>query len=164
MWRTTSGFTVHQMRGNPICATFSQHHSTTTMTGITEALAECDSIPSGDKIPWQEIADKHGVVRSTLTRRHRRETRSRKEVLTSQRNLQPQQQAELVKYIERLTDRKLPPTREIVQSYASDIAAHPVSESWVTRFLYSARARDKPRRGLSHPTVKITEALGTSMN
>ena len=106
------------------------------MTGINEALAECDSIPSGDKIPWQKIADKHGVVRSTLTRRHRRETRSRDEVSTSQQNLQPQQEAELVKYIEGLTERKLPPTREMVQNFASDIAGHPVSESWVTRFLH----------------------------
>jgi alkylated DNA nucleotide flippase Atl1 len=124
------------MRGNLICANFSQHHNTTTMTGIEEALAECDSIPSGDKTPWQRIADKHGVVRSTLTRRHRRETRSREEVSTSQQNLQPQQEAELVKYIEGLTERKLPPTREMVQNYASDIAGHPVSESWVARFLH----------------------------
>jgi hypothetical protein len=41
-----------------------------------------------------------------------------------------------MKYIESLTERKLPPTREIVQIYASDIARHPVSESWVTRFLH----------------------------
>jgi hypothetical protein len=38
------------------------------MTGIEEALAEVKSIPSGDKIPWSKIADKHGVVCSTLTR------------------------------------------------------------------------------------------------
>jgi hypothetical protein len=106
------------------------------MTGIKEALAECDSTSSGDKIPGQKIADKHGVLRSTLTRRYRRETRSREEVSTSQRNLQPQQEAELVKYIEQLTERKLPSTREMVQDFASDIAGHPVSESWVTRFLH----------------------------
>ncbi|KAF1924574.1 uncharacterized protein M421DRAFT_424711 [Didymella exigua CBS 183.55] len=106
------------------------------MTGITEALAECDSVPSDDKIPWQKIADRHGVVRSTLTRRHCRETCSWKEVSTSQQNLQPEQEAELVKYIEDLTERKLPPSREMVQNYASSIAGHPVSESWVTRFLH----------------------------
>jgi hypothetical protein len=108
---------------------FSQHRSTTTMTGIKEALAECNSVPSGDKIPWQKIADKHGVIRSTLTRRHRRETRSREEVSTSQQNLQLQQETELAKYKEELTKRKLPPTRETVQNYASDIAGHPVSKS-----------------------------------
>jgi hypothetical protein len=106
------------------------------MTGIEEALADCDSITSGDKIPWQRIAEKHGVVRLTLTRRHRRETRSREEVSTSQQNLQPQREAELMKHIEVLTERKLPPTREMVQNYASDIAEHPLSESWVTRFLH----------------------------
>jgi hypothetical protein len=36
-----------------------------------------------------------------------------------------------VKYIEELTERMLPPTREMVQNYASDIAGHPVSKSWV---------------------------------
>ncbi|PVH90553.1 hypothetical protein DM02DRAFT_647564 [Periconia macrospinosa] len=87
------------------------------MTDIIEALAECDSIPSGKKIS------------------HRRETRSREEVSASQRNLQPQQEAELTKHIKRLTEQKLPPTREMVQNYASDIAGHPVSESRVTRFL-----------------------------
>jgi hypothetical protein len=106
------------------------------MTGIKEALAECDSVPSSDKILWQKIANKHGVVRSTLTRRHCRETRSREEVLILQQNLQPQQETELAKYIEELTERKLPPTREMVQNYASDIAGHPVSKSWVTRFLH----------------------------
>jgi hypothetical protein len=42
---------VHQMRGNPVCATFSQQH-TTTMTNLEEALAEWDSILSGDKVLW----------------------------------------------------------------------------------------------------------------
>lgn len=38
------------------------------MTGITEALADHGSLPFGDKIRWQRTADKHGIVRSTLTR------------------------------------------------------------------------------------------------
>ena len=99
------------------------------------ALAECDAVPSGEDIPWQKIADKHGVVRSTLTRKHRGETRSREEADLARCNLSPQQEAELVKYIEELKERKLPPSREMVRIYASDIAGHPVSESWVTRFL-----------------------------
>ena len=73
------------------------------MTGIKEALAECDAVPSDEEIPWLKIADKHGVVRLTLSRKHRRETRSRKEVLTLQQNLQPHKEAELVQYIDKLT-------------------------------------------------------------
>lgn len=44
------------------------------MTGIEEALKEVERVPSGDEIPWQKIADKHGVVRSTLTRNATGET------------------------------------------------------------------------------------------
>ena len=103
---------------------------------MKEALAECDAVPSDEGIPWSKIADKHGVVRSTLSRKHRGETRSRKEVSTSQRNLQPHEEAELVQYIDELTKQHLPPTREMVQNFASDIAGHRVSETWVSRFLH----------------------------
>jgi hypothetical protein len=53
----------------------------------------------------------------------------------ARRNLSPQPEAELMKYVEELTERKLPPTRETVQICASDIAAHPFFASWVSRFL-----------------------------
>jgi hypothetical protein len=52
------------------------------------------------------------------------------------RYLQPEQEAELVKYREVLTERKFPPTRAMVQNYTSDIAGRPVCGSWVTRFLH----------------------------
>jgi transposase-like protein len=47
--------------------------------GLEEALKECDTFVSEDNIPWSKIADKHGVVRLTLTRKWRGETRSREE-------------------------------------------------------------------------------------
>ncbi|KAF1999363.1 hypothetical protein P154DRAFT_554831 [Amniculicola lignicola CBS 123094] len=39
------------------------------------------------------------------------------------------------KYGITLTERHIPPTREIVQNFASVIAKEPVSKSWVTRFI-----------------------------
>jgi hypothetical protein len=102
---------------------------------MEEALAELDALDSNEDICYAEIAKRHGVARSTLSRKHRGISGSRAEAGLARRNLQPEQEAELVKYIEDLTERKLPPTREMVQNYASDIAGHPVSESWVTRFL-----------------------------
>jgi hypothetical protein len=36
--------------------------------GLQEALLECDTFASKDEIPWTKIAEKHGVVQSTLTR------------------------------------------------------------------------------------------------
>ncbi|KAF1975308.1 hypothetical protein BU23DRAFT_409832, partial [Bimuria novae-zelandiae CBS 107.79] len=52
-----------------------------------------------------------------------------------QQKLTPQQEEELVQYIKRLTERHMPPTREMIQNFASTIAKEPVSESWVTRFI-----------------------------
>lgn len=45
------------------------------------------------------------------------------------------EEAELVRYIEGLSDRHLPPTRDTVRNFASTIAKNKVSESWVTRFI-----------------------------
>ncbi|PVH92081.1 hypothetical protein DM02DRAFT_663292 [Periconia macrospinosa] len=103
---------------------------------IENALAELDALDSDEDFCDAEMAKKHGVARSTLSRKHRGVSGSRAEAGLARRILQPEQEAELVKYTEELTERKLPPTREMVQNYAFDIAGHPVSESWVTRFLH----------------------------
>jgi hypothetical protein len=54
---------------------------------------------------------------------------------TNTRKLSPQQEDELVLYMESLTACQLPPTRAIVQNFASKIARERVSERWVSRFL-----------------------------
>ena len=56
---------------------------------LQEALLECDTFASKDEIPWTKIAEKHGAVRSTLTRTWRSETRSRKEQAITQQKLTP---------------------------------------------------------------------------
>jgi hypothetical protein len=54
---------------------------------------------------------------------------------TSTRKLSPQQEDELVLCIKSLTAHRLPPTRDIIQNFALEIARERVSESWVSRFL-----------------------------
>jgi proline dehydrogenase len=102
---------------------------------MEEVLAECDAYGPDEKDPWTKIAEKRGVVRSTLTRKHRRETRSVRDAHLAQRNLSPQEGAELINYIEHLTTDHLPPAREMVQDFASDIAGKHVSTSQVDRFV-----------------------------
>jgi hypothetical protein len=58
----------------------------TTMT-LQEALAECNTYGNEEDIPWTQISKKHDVVRSTLTRTYRRETRSREEKAIAQQKL-----------------------------------------------------------------------------
>lgn len=120
---------VCQMHVNVICSTFSQHHISTTMTGIKETLADIDKVPSDDEIPWQRIADKHGIVRSTLMHDATGETHLQEEATTAQQELSSEQEEELVKYMEALTDWHLPPMRQMIQNFASEIAHDDISES-----------------------------------
>jgi hypothetical protein len=102
---------------------------------LQEALAECNTFENEKDIPWTQLSTKHGVVRSTLMRTYRRETRSRKEQAVAQEKLTPQQEEEPVKYKEELNACHIPPTREMIANFASAVAKEPVSESWVTRFI-----------------------------
>jgi hypothetical protein len=51
------------------------------------ALAEIAQLSPCEKIPYTQIAKKHSVVRSTLTRRHQGNTRPREEVSAKQQNI-----------------------------------------------------------------------------
>ena len=102
---------------------------------LEEALNERRVTDPSKAIPDQHLADKHGVWRSTLTRRAEGETVSREDKAIAQQKLTPQQEDELVTYIEGLTVRHLPPTRTIIRNFAHEIAGVEVSDSWVTRFL-----------------------------
>jgi hypothetical protein len=54
----------------------------------------------------------------------------------NQQKLNPQQELELVSYIEDFTKRELSSTKEMIQNFASIIATEPVSDAWVTCFLH----------------------------
>jgi hypothetical protein len=73
---------------------------------------------------------------TTLSRRHKGSQHARTKEARERQLLNPQQEHELVLYIERCTRRGLPPTREMVQNFASTIMECEVSRSWVTRFLH----------------------------
>jgi len=115
------------------------------MTAIDNALAEIDALEPGEKLCYQKIATRHGVDRSTLSRRHKQIQAPRATKDTNQQKLNPQQEEELVKYIEGLTARRLPPTRDMIRNFASTIAREPVSDSWVTRFINKHKDRLTPR-------------------
>jgi hypothetical protein len=105
------------------------------MPGLSDTLAEIDALKLGEELVYTHIAEKHGLSRTTLWRAHRGVQVPRQVDVFSNRKLNNQQEDELVKYIERLTTRHLPPTRTMVQRFESTVAQGRVSESWVTRFL-----------------------------
>ncbi|KAF7571203.1 hypothetical protein PtrM4_112050 [Pyrenophora tritici-repentis] len=105
------------------------------MAPIDEAIEDLKSRGSEEQFTLKEVAEKHGVDRSTLGRRWRGVTGPRDAGHASRQALNPQQESELVRYIEGLTNKGLPPTREMIRNFSSEVAHQQLSESWVTRFI-----------------------------
>ncbi|KAF7577485.1 hypothetical protein PtrM4_017250 [Pyrenophora tritici-repentis] len=103
------------------------------MDPIQEAIKEIESREPGDDFSYNKVAAKYGVERSTLVRRHQGLTRPRN---VAHQVLHPEHEAELVRYIKTLNERRLPPTRTMIQQFAGELAGKPVSKSWVTRFIH----------------------------
>ncbi|KAF2031141.1 hypothetical protein EK21DRAFT_63702 [Setomelanomma holmii] len=99
------------------------------MAPIDEATEDLKSRKEGEQFSLREIADKYGVQRSTLGRRWRGVTRSKQEGYADQQALSPQQEMELIRYIEKLKKRGLPPTREMIRNFSSEVAKRQLGES-----------------------------------
>jgi hypothetical protein len=79
------------------------------------------------------------VLRTTLTRRHKGCQGSPDAGKVARQKLNQHQEAELVQYIEDLTKKALPPTNEMIQNFALQIASESVGVFWVTHFLRQHR-------------------------
>ena len=99
---------------------------------IEAAIAAIDTRGPSEGFSYTKIAEEFGVVRSTLIRRHKGQTQPR---TLAHKILYPQQEKELIEYIQGLTARRIPPTREIIKNFASTIAGKGVSNTWVSSFL-----------------------------
>ena len=128
----------------------STRNNSTTMAPIDDALAAINALEPGEKLVYQKIANQFGVDRLTLAQRHRGVQAPPQIKNLNQQKLTPQQEDELVTYIGELTARHIPPTREMIQNFASSVAKERVSESWVTRFInnYSIHLISKYSTGI----------------
>jgi len=102
---------------------------------LEDALEDLRAANPNESISYTKLAKKHGVWRSTLTRREQGVHASRAAKAVNQRLLTPQDEEELVQYICGLTERHLMPTRQMIKNFAAPIAKREISESWVTRFI-----------------------------
>ncbi|KAJ8114354.1 hypothetical protein OPT61_g3749 [Boeremia exigua] len=87
---------------------------------LEAALAEADAAEARDQLCYKEIAE---MLEADLSRR----------------KLNPQQESELCEYIEELSDQGLPPTRQMIQNFASELAHEDVGDAWVSRFILCYR-------------------------
>jgi hypothetical protein len=105
------------------------------MEPIDAALAAIEALEPGEKLVYTQIAKRFGVNRITLARRHQGLTTSRAIRYQNQQALHPQQEKELIEYIDRISKQGLPPSRDMVRRLASQLAQKELGYHWVDRFV-----------------------------
>ena len=105
------------------------------MAPIDDALASLESLKPGESINYTQVADKYGCDRNTLSRRHRGVQGTMAKKIENSQLLSDTQQKELLKYIDELCARGLPPSREMIRNFASEIGGRQAGRSWVDRFI-----------------------------
>jgi hypothetical protein len=89
-------------------------HNSTNMDPIQAAIKAYEAQGPEAQHSVQNVADQHGVWQSTMQRGMDGQTAPRAEYINNSHKLSPQQEDELVEYLESLTTRRLPPTRAMV--------------------------------------------------
>ena len=105
------------------------------MAPIDDALESLKSLEPGEQPHFTQVAKKYGCNRSTLSKRWRGVQASMAQKLENSRLLNTLQEKELLLYIDDLTARGLPPTRQMIRNFASDIAGRQAGRSWADRFI-----------------------------
>jgi DDE superfamily endonuclease/Tc5 transposase DNA-binding domain len=105
------------------------------MAPIDLAIEYLRSLEPGEQIRIRETAKRFGVHYSTLSRRFRQITASKEEQYNSQCLLNKQQSETLIKWINQLTERGLPPTRQILCNFAEEISGKKPGKNWAQRWI-----------------------------
>jgi hypothetical protein len=112
----------------------STRRNSINMNAVDKAIEDLKSRDFVESFMYREVAAKYGCSRSAVSRRWRGVSRDKATSDGMRQSLLPPQELELVQYIEELYIRGLPPTREMIQNFGSEIFGDPVSMSWVDRF------------------------------
>lgn len=103
------------------------------MAQIDDAIAYFEA---EKEVSYNKAAKLYGVSASTLARRHQGKQGSRAAATsTHHQSLNDVQEDTLLRYIDRLTDRHMPPTTQVVKNLAEEIAGQPIGKNWTARFL-----------------------------
>jgi hypothetical protein len=117
----------------------------TTTEPILDSIAAIDSSAQGDKLSYRKATEIFNVDRTTLSRRHHNKQQSVLDAHKEQMLLDPQEEKELVEYIQGLSASGLAPTRSMIKNIASEVSQWEVSRSWVERFLRRNRDQLSPK-------------------
>jgi hypothetical protein len=106
------------------------------MDPILSAIEAIELREDSASFLYCEVANKFNVDRMTLLWCYLGVRGSNEVMGKAQQLLSPQQELELVQYIERCKRQGLLSTREMVQNFSSAVAKWEVLQSWVTQFLH----------------------------
>ena len=85
---------------------------------------------------YAATARAYGVQRTTLWRRHKGLNESHAVASSKHRkNLTEVEEKELLRYINAMTDRQIPPTTQIIINLAEELLHGPVEKNWTARFI-----------------------------
>ena len=130
------------------------------MSPIDDALAFINDLGPEDHVNITQISKQFKCDRSHLSKRYRGLIGSRYTQYQKQRNLNDQQEKSLVKYIDGLCARGLPPSKHMIQNFAQEICHKEIGKSWVSRFLhrYQIELVSKWTLGLDHNRARADSA------
>ena len=98
--------------------------------------AAMDQLDSQEVPNYAAAARAHNIDRTTLMRRYKGKTVSRAEATsTYHQRLNDVQEDTLLRHIDTLTDRHIPPTSQIVRNLAEEILKGPVGKNWTGNFI-----------------------------
>jgi hypothetical protein len=121
------------------------------MTPIDAAIEAIESLKPGNLINYTKIAKEFGVNRITLSRRHKGIQRSREDQYEDQRVLNDQQTKDLIKNIDKLSEKGLYISHEMLRNFAKELTGKKPGNHW-------------PGHSLKRHQIKLSSAYTTAMD
>ncbi|EED17213.1 conserved hypothetical protein [Talaromyces stipitatus ATCC 10500] len=130
------------------------------MASMELALAALRSADPGEKPNISLVARTYGVSQSGLYKRFHGVTGSKEEQYDKQRILTTTQSRALIKWINQLTERGLPPTNSMLANFAREISGKEPGKNWASRWLkaHSDKVISRYSTGLDSDRKKADSA------
>jgi hypothetical protein len=125
---------------------------------MTAAFAALDL---QERLNYSQIAKQYKLERSTLAKRYKGQTVSRQVFLSESRQcLTIAQEEALIEQINKLTDRHIPPTSQMVKNFAEEMIGRQVGKNWTQGFIrrHDSKLKSIYLRNIDHCRTKAEYA------
>jgi hypothetical protein len=107
---------------------------------------------------YSKVAKEYELERTTLAKRYKGQTVSKKVFLLESRQcLTIAQEEALIEQINKLTDRHIPPTSQMVKNFAEEMIGREVGKNWTQGFIrrHDSRLKSIYLRNIDHCRTKV---------